>query len=78
VELALQLYYALKEPGMPLWAKTVIVGALGYFISPVGAIPVVGYSDDLGVLLAAVVTVASCITDEIKAKAETQAFRWLG
>lgn len=82
VELALQLFYALKDPGTPLWARTVIVGALGYFISPVDAIPdiipVIGYSDDLGVLVAAVATVASCITDEIKAKAAAQASRWFG
>ena len=80
VELTLQLFYALKDLDTPLWAKTVIVGALGYFISPVDAIPdiipVIGYSDDLAVLLGAVETVASCITDEIKAKAAAQAGRW--
>lgn len=80
VEMALQLFYALKSSDTPLWAKTVIVGALGYFISPVDAIPdvipVLGCSDDLAVMTAALHTVASCVTDEIRAKAAAQTARW--
>ncbi|MFQ8736539.1 MAG: YkvA family protein [Bilophila wadsworthia] len=41
----------------------VIYGALGYFISPIDVIPgfhpVVGFTDDIGVLAAAVVVAAS-------------------
>lgn len=80
VALALQLYYALQSPDTPAWAKTIIVAALGYFISPVDAIPdvipVVGYSDDLAVLVAAAGTVAIHITDDIKARAVAQVGRW--
>ncbi len=80
VELALQLYYTLQSPGTPTWAKTVIVGALGYLISPVDAIPdvipVIGFTDDLGVLMAAIGTVATYITEGIKARATAQAGRW--
>ncbi|MED5500008.1 MAG: DUF1232 domain-containing protein, partial [Pseudomonadota bacterium] len=36
---ALQLYFVLKRPDVPLWAKSTIIGALGYFISPLDAIP---------------------------------------
>ena len=54
VEKALWLYYAMQEEKAPAWAKATIVGALGYFITPLDAIvdltPVVGYADDLGVL----------------------------
>ncbi|MFH1114726.1 MAG: YkvA family protein [Pseudomonadota bacterium] len=54
---ALTLYYTLNEPNVPTWAKTVIIGALGYFIFPLDAIPdfvpFVGLTDDLGVLTAA-------------------------
>jgi uncharacterized membrane protein YkvA (DUF1232 family) len=82
IEPALQLYYALQEPATPVWAKTVIVGALGYFISPIDAIPdltpIVGYADDLGVLVMAVATVAMYITDDIKAKASEQMHKWFG
>lgn len=67
VKLALKLYYALCDNDTPLWAKSIIVGALGYFISPVDAIPdivpVVGYSDDLGVLTMAFGAVAMHIKD---------------
>ncbi|WP_306589790.1 YkvA family protein [Geothrix sp. 21YS21S-4] len=53
IEKALWLYYAAQEKETPLWAKAVCYGALGYFISPIDAIPdvtpVVGYADDLSV-----------------------------
>lgn len=65
--LALKLYYALLDQDTPLWAKSIIVGALGYFISPLDAIPditpVVGYADDLGVLTMAFGAVAMHIKD---------------
>lgn len=81
VELALQLYYTLQSPSTPAWAKAVIVAALGYFISPVDAIPdfipVIGYTDDLAALVAAVATVATHITEEIKTKAAAQVGRWI-
>ena len=73
VEKALMMYYAARAPETPTWAKGVLYGALGYFISPIDAIPdlvpVVGYTDDLGVIVAALVTCAVYITPEIKAKA---------
>lgn len=82
VEKALQLYYAQQAPATPLWAKTVIIAALGYLISPLDAIPdiipVVGYADDLGVLVAAIATVGTYISDDIKVKAETKLQDWFG
>ena len=82
VEMALRLYYAAQDPNTPAWAKTVIYGALGYFIFPVDAIPdptpVVGYTDDLGVLFAAVATVALYITEDVKQKARQKLRDWFG
>lgn len=82
IELALQLYYALQDPQTPAWAKAIIVAALGYFISPIDAIPdmtpVVGFADDIGVLTAAVATVATYITDDIKVKAGAKLAEWFG
>lgn len=82
IEKALWLYYAAQDPKTPAWAKTVIYGALGYFIFPVDAIPdptpVVGYADDLGVLAAAVATVAMYITEEVKALAAQKLKDWFG
>ena len=36
---ALTLYFALQDEDTPAWAKAVIVGALGYFVFPMDAIP---------------------------------------
>lgn len=82
IEKALFLYYAAQQPATPLWAKTAIYGALAYFISPLDAIPdltpMLGYSDDLGILAAALVTVASYITDEVKQQAKNKMQTWFG
>ena len=82
IEKALWLYYAAQQPNTPLWAKTAIYGALGYFISPIDAIPditpVVGYADDLAVLAAAVATVATYITADVKARAADKLRGWFG
>ncbi len=70
---ALVLYYTLGEPATPAWAKTAITAALGYFIFPADAIaditPSIGFSDDLGVLLVALATVASSVTPEARKRA---------
>ena len=82
VEIALKLFYALQSPDTPVWAKTVIYGALGYFINVFDAIPdftpAVGYGDDLGVLVAALATVATYITTEVEEKAARKASDWFG
>jgi len=82
VETALKLYYAMENPKTPAWAKTTIMGALGYFISPIDAIPdmipVLGYTDDLGVLAAAASAVALYITDDVKKKAKAKMKDWFG
>ncbi|GAB2786551.1 YkvA family protein [Halomonas shantousis] len=78
----LQLYYVLQRPDVPLWAKTTIIGALGYFISPLDAIPdlipAAGYADDASAIGAALVTVAMYIDDDVRERAERTLSRWLG
>ena len=80
LEPALVLYYCALDPDTPAWAKSVIVGALGYFIIPLDAIPDlspgIGYTDDLGALASAVAIVAAHIKDEHKEKAGEQLKRW--
>jgi uncharacterized membrane protein YkvA (DUF1232 family) len=82
IDKSLQLYYTMQQPSTPIWAKTVIVGALGYLISPIDAIPdvvpFVGYSDDLGVIVAAVAAVSSHISDDVKAMAKAKLKDWFG
>ena len=82
LEPAFKLYYAATDPDTPIWAKTVIYGALGYFISPIDVIPdimpAVGYTDDLGVLAAAIATVAAYIKPEHVEKAKEKVKQWFG
>jgi len=77
---ALQLYFVLKRPDVPFWAKSTIIGALGYFISPLDAIPDfiagVGYTDDASVLAAALVAVSIYIDEDIKRQAESVLAHW--
>mgnify|MGYP000155510857 CR=1 FL=1 len=79
---ALTLFYCLKDSDTPTWAKGVIVGALGYLVLPVDAIPDilpgVGYGDDWGAIVSALGIVAAYIKDEHKAKATAQVIRLLG
>jgi uncharacterized membrane protein YkvA (DUF1232 family) len=60
----------------------VIIASLGYFISPLDAIldaaPVVGFSDDLGVLALAIATVAIYITPAVKQQARAKMTDWFG
>ncbi len=82
VEKALWLYYAMQEEKAPAWAKATIVGALGYFITPLDAIvdltPVVGYADDLGVLALALAAVATYINDDVREKTRLRMREWFG
>ena len=50
------LYSYMKSSYVPWYRKSIVIGALIYFISPIDAIPdlapLVGYLDDLGVITA--------------------------
>ncbi len=67
---------------MPIKAKTIIIGALGYFILPLDLIPDVavgvGYTDDLGALGVALFQVAMYIDEDIKSKAKGKLREWFG
>ncbi|WP_108449852.1 YkvA family protein [Halomonas sp. BN3-1] len=77
---ALTLYYAARDKDTPVWAKTTIYGALGYFISPLDALPdltpLVGYTDDMCMLAVALMTVAAYVKDEHKDRASATLKRW--
>ncbi|MFN2327406.1 MAG: YkvA family protein [Chromatocurvus sp.] len=82
VEKALLLYYALQRKETPAWAKATIIGALGYFITPIDAIvditPGLGYVDDLGVLAFALVTVSASVDDAVRQRAAAKLRVWFG
>lgn len=50
------LYKYMTDPNVPWYRKSIVIGALIYFISPIDSIPdlapLVGYLDDLGVITA--------------------------
>ncbi len=80
VEKTFCLYYAAQDADTPTWARGVIVGAIGYFICPLDAIPdmvpVVGYADDLGVIVSALGIVAAHVKPEHHKKASDTAGEW--
>ncbi|WP_244168895.1 YkvA family protein [Pseudomonas saponiphila] len=82
IQKALWLYYAAQRPQTPIWAKTTIYAALGYFILPLDMIPDLipgaGYVDDLGLLTGSVVTVAAHINAEVREQASARLADWFG
>lgn len=71
---ALQLYFLLQAKDVPVKAKTIIIGALGYLILPVDVmpdfIPALGFTDDLTALMLALHTLNKYLTPEINQKAK--------
>ncbi|MGE5448058.1 MAG: YkvA family protein [Bacteroidales bacterium] len=79
---ALLLQYMMKSNEVPLKTKLIISAALGYFILPVDVIPdfapMLGFADDLGVLLLVLKQMASNVTPEIKSQAREHLHKWFG
>ena len=79
---ALLLFYAFTRKETPVWAKNIILGVLGYFIAPFDALPdltpLIGYTDDMGVLSFGLVTLACYINDEVRGKAKSKLKSWFG
>lgn len=79
VEVALKLYYAMRDPDTPDTAKAIILGALAYFIIPVDAVADLlpgGYVDDWGALMGALWTVSKHIKEEHTEKAREKLKSW--
>jgi uncharacterized membrane protein YkvA (DUF1232 family) len=70
-------YFCMLDPATPLWVKGVAAAALAYFILPTDALPdllpIVGLSDDVSVLTAALATISVHVTDAHR----QQARRWM-
>ena len=71
---ALALYYTAYLAGTPIRAKLAIFSALAYFISPVDfipdVIPMLGYSDDVGVLTAVLKELSRYVVSIARVEAE--------
>ena len=77
---ALILYYTLESDKVSTKEKAIIIGALGYLISPLDlmpdAIPIAGLSDDLAVLFYVIHKVWGDVSDVIKLKAKEKLSKW--
>jgi len=77
---ALILFYTLQSDKISVKNKAIIIGALGYLISPLDvvpdAIPIAGLSDDLAVLLYVLKTVWTDVDPDIKARAQKKLNEW--
>ena len=77
---ALILYYTLQSDKVSLKDKAIILGALGYLISPLDvvpdAIPIAGLGDDLAVLIFVLKKVWGEVNDDVRAKAKSKLSRW--
>lgn len=80
LEQALKLYYALDHKDCRASDKAVIYGALAYLVSPIDVIPdltpVLGYSDDIAMIGAALIKVAGLIDDSVSEKAKNKVKEW--
>lgn len=74
------LYYLFKSNDVPLKAKSLIVGAITYFILPFDGLPdflpFLGYTDDLSLLLATVSHLYKYISSEILEQTRTKISEW--
>ncbi len=77
---ALILFYTLDSDKVSVKDKAIIIGALGYLISPVDvipdAIPLAGLSDDLAVLIYVIHKVWNEVSEEVKQKAKAKLTKW--
>ena len=80
VYVSLVLYYTLQSDKVSVKDKAVIIGALGYLISPLDlipdAFPIAGLTDDLTVLLYVVKKVWGDVSDDVKDKAKAKLSQW--
>lgn len=72
----LQLWYVLQKPEVPAKNKAIIMGALGYLITPLDFIPdltpILGYNDDAAAILFTLYMVRQYVDDEVKAQAKAR------
>ena len=77
---ALILYYTLQSDKISKADKAMIIGALGYMISPIDvlpdAIPIVGLTDDLAVLVYVLKKVWTEVDPDIQEKAKSKLSKW--
>lgn len=77
---ALILYYSVESDKVSIKDKAIIIGALGYLITPLDlvpdAIPLAGLGDDLTVLIYVLQKIWGNIDDDVKQKAKDKLSQW--
>lgn len=80
VYVSLILYYTLQGDNVSLKDKAIIIGALGYLISPLDiipdAIPIAGLGDDLAVLMYVLKNVWDDVPVDVREKAHSRLSKW--
>jgi uncharacterized membrane protein YkvA (DUF1232 family) len=78
---ALLLYYAYERKETPKWAKRTVLGALGYLLMPLDAVPdltpILGYTDDFAVLGLGLATIAAYVNRDVRAQARDTLEKWV-
>ena len=79
---ALLLYYVMNLKEISSKERAIVWSALGYFILPLDVIPdvmpVVGFTDDLAVLIAALYVIVKYIDEDVKKAARNKLKDWFG
>lgn len=79
---ALLLYHSYKKPDTPGWAKRIVIGSFAYLIAPLDSLPdltpFIGLTDDLGVLMFGLVSIAGHVNEDVRKAARTEMTRLFG
>jgi uncharacterized membrane protein YkvA (DUF1232 family) len=77
---ALLMYYAYRRKETPFWAKNIVIGVLGYLLTPLDFLPdltpIIGFTDDIGLLSFGLVTIASFINQDVRNQAREKLTKW--
>ncbi|MDD4760976.1 MAG: YkvA family protein [Bacteroidaceae bacterium] len=77
---SLVLYYTLESKKVSIKDKAIIIGALGYLISPIDAvpdaIPIAGLGDDLAVLIYVLHKIWGEVSEDVMLKAKRKLSKW--
>ncbi len=76
----LLLFKAYQRDETPTWAKNIILGTIGYLLSPIDGIPDItpflGFTDDIGIVSFGLVSIACYIDEGVRADARKQLSSW--
>jgi uncharacterized membrane protein YkvA (DUF1232 family) len=77
---ALLMYYAYRRKDTPFWAKNIVIGVLGYLLAPLDFMPdltpIIGFTDDIGMLSFGLVTIAAYINQDVRGQARARLAKW--